>query len=69
MRYILKDAQHLLALINEVLDLSKIEAGKIELNREALDVAAVVDDALSSIRRQGMEKSIEIESAWWKGRR
>src|SRR6185312_9860976 len=48
--HIHKDAQHLLSLINEVLDLSKIEEGRLQLNREAVDLAAAVEDVLSSIR-------------------
>lgn len=60
--HIHKDAQHLLALINDILDLSKIEAGRLRLHRDALDVGAVLEDALSSIRPQGAAKSIEIET-------
>ncbi len=60
--HIHKDAQHLLALINEVLDLSKIEAGRLQLHREALDAGALLDDVLSSILPQGSAKSIEIET-------
>jgi PAS domain S-box-containing protein len=60
--HIHKDAQHLLALINEILDISKIEAGKLQLNWEALDISAVLEDALSSIRPQGAAKSMEIET-------
>jgi signal transduction histidine kinase len=39
---------HLLSLINEVLDLSKIEAGKLELNSEPIDLARLVDEVIGT---------------------
>jgi adenylate cyclase len=39
---------HLLSLINEVLDLSKIEAGKLELNPEAVNLARLVDEVIGT---------------------
>ena len=58
--HIHKDSLHLLELINDILDLSKIEAGHLELRREAFDVAAAIEEVLGSIRAQGSAKSIQV---------
>jgi len=42
--------KHLLALINDTLDLSKIEAGKMELLLESFDVAKMIDEVASTVR-------------------
>ncbi len=42
--------RHLLALINDILDLSKIEAGKMELHLETFDLAQLVDEIVATVQ-------------------
>ncbi len=52
---------HLLELIKDILDLSKIEAGLLELHCEDFSVEEVVPEVLSTIRHIAMAKNIEIK--------
>ncbi|MGE5503066.1 MAG: ATP-binding protein [Actinomycetota bacterium] len=53
-------AHHLLSIINDVLDLSKIEAGKLDLTDEDMDVAAVVESVCSLISEGASAKGLEV---------
>lgn len=52
--------QHLLNLINEILDLSRIEAGRYELNEEATTLVHIVEDSLHLMKLRAKSKSINF---------
>ena len=57
---ILISADHLLSLINSVLDLSKIEAGQVELRLGQSDVAAVIDETVKTMEPLATQKGLAI---------
>jgi signal transduction histidine kinase len=59
-RLIYNSGQHLLALINDILDLSKIEAGKMELVREPVNVQTAIQDVLAASSSLVKNKPVEI---------
>jgi two-component system cell cycle sensor histidine kinase PleC len=54
---------HLLNLINEILDLSRIEAGRFELNEERFYVADIAEDSLSLLKLRAETKGVELINA------
>ena len=60
--HIHKDSLHLLDLINDVLDISRIEAGRLELRPETFDLTAAIDEVLATIRPQAVNKSLGLGS-------
>lgn len=57
---VLTSASHLLQLINEILDLSKVEAGKLEFRPKSSSIPALVEEALDSLRPLAEKKNIRL---------
>ncbi|MEJ2540507.1 MAG: response regulator [Gemmatimonadota bacterium] len=57
---VLANGRHLLALINEVLDLAKIEAGRMELQIDAVDLRSLVAETVSQLEGQAREKRVDL---------
>jgi len=53
-------ANHLLDLINDILDISKIEAGKVELTIEKFEIATAVNDVISSVLPSAKDKGLKL---------
>jgi signal transduction histidine kinase/DNA-binding response OmpR family regulator len=52
--------RHLLALLNDILDLSKIEAGRMELDLAAFDLEPVLDASIALVRERAAQHGIEL---------
>lgn len=57
---ILRAGKHLLALINDVIDISKVEAGSLEIVKDAFDIQELVDEAVASLRDEIAGKGLEL---------
>ncbi|GAB6051267.1 hypothetical protein JCM17960_00870 [Magnetospira thiophila] len=59
---IIESGEHLLALIDEILDLAKIEAGKISFSPDVVDTASLLDDCLAVVHAMAEKQNITLEN-------
>jgi PAS domain S-box-containing protein len=58
---IFSSGQHLLSLINDILDLSKVEAGMMTLDLESVDIKGLLSNSLSIVKEKAGAQSIRLE--------
>ncbi|TVT53732.1 MAG: PAS domain S-box protein [Azoarcus sp. PHD] len=60
LRTVQRSAQHLLALINDLLDIARIEAGKFDPLMERVELTALVDEVVNALRPQAEQKGLAM---------
>src|SRR5204863_9702151 len=55
-------SEHLLALINGILDLSKIQAGKLSVDLESVSITSILQSCLLIVEAKAREKDVQVET-------
>ncbi len=63
MMAIRRSGRHLLTIINDVLDLSKIESGRLQVVEEVCDIGTLVNDVISGLRQQAECKGLSFQAS------
>ncbi len=58
---IIKSSKHLLDLINDILDISKVEAGKIELNVEKIYLTPIINDTMELVKATASKHNVTLK--------
>lgn len=58
--YVSKSGNHLLQLINDILDISKIDAGRLGLEREAVDLPDVIEAGVTLVSSRAVERAVSV---------
>ncbi len=59
---VLQSGQHLLSLVNDILDLSKVESGKLDLELAELDLKAVLENSLTMVKEKATKHGITLST-------
>ncbi len=59
-----RNGEHLLSILDDILDLSKVEAGRLRVSEEPASLPLVLGDVLSLMRQRAMAKGIELRLRW-----
>ncbi len=59
--YVLTSGKHLLSLINDILDLSKVESGKMELHPSKVSIATLLENCMVLIKEKAMKQGIQLD--------
>jgi len=61
-----RNGRHLSLLVDDLLDLSKIESGKIDIIKQPLKLSEIIDESMSALSIRAQEKGISIDVSWQK---